>query len=114
MRFVVFVAMLGASAPSLATAQGRQAAAPQRPAPATADVDRAAQAYEQFLRAHLLEGDDVDGAIAAYRKAAAFDPASATIHADLADLFMREGRANDALQSAEQALRLARPQKRWN
>lgn len=107
MRFVVFVAMLGASAPSLATAQGRQAAPPPRPAPATADVDRAAQAYEQFLRGHLLEDDDVDGAIAAYRKAAALDPASATIHADLADLFMREGRANDALQSAEQALRLA-------
>lgn len=104
MKLVVLVAILGASAPSLVVAG--QARRPGSPAAAAAP-DRIAQAYDQFLRAHLLENEDVDAAIAAYRRASELDPTSATIHADLADLLMREGRASAALQSAEQALRLS-------
>ena len=104
MKLVVFVALIGASAPSIAAAQTRRPATPPQ---ATTAPDRTAQAYEQFLRAHLIEDEDVEGAIAAYRRAMTLDPSSATIPADLADLFMREGRANEALQAAEQALRLS-------
>lgn len=105
MKLAVFVALIGASAPSVALGQARRTppVAPQTaPAP-----DRKAQAYDQFLRAHQLQEEDVEGAIAAYRRAMVLDPTASTIPADLADLFLQEGRANEALQAAEQALRLS-------
>ncbi len=104
MKLVVLVALVGALAPSAVIAQTRRV--PPAPAPPI-EADRVAQAYEQFLLAHSLEDDDVDGAIAAYKRAMALDTTSASIPADLADLYMRESRAQDAMQAAEQALRLA-------
>ena len=92
MKIVVLVAVLGASAPLVEAAQARRPAAPP-PAQAPA---RLAQAYDQFLRAHMLEEEDVEGASAAYRRAMALDPTASAIPADLADLLMREGRANEA------------------
>jgi tetratricopeptide (TPR) repeat protein len=101
MKLVVFVALLGLATPLAASAQGARANAPA-PAP-----DRVAEAYEQFLRAHLLEdGDDVEGAIAAYKRALAADPRGADIAADLAELYLRENRANDARSAAEQAIKI--------
>src|SRR5262245_42517650 len=69
MKIVVLVAVLGASAPLVEAAQARRPAAP----PPAQAPDRLAQAYDQFLRAHMLEEEDVDGAIAAYRRAMTLD-----------------------------------------
>ena len=47
-----------------------------------------AQAYEQFLIGHHLEeNDDVNGAVAAYKKAIELDPLAADIPAELAGLY---------------------------
>jgi tetratricopeptide (TPR) repeat protein len=83
--------------------QGRSPRTTPAPKP-----DPIAQAYEQFLLAHRLkESEDADGAIAAYKRAMALDPASATIVAELADLYMRQNRAADAIAAAEQALKIS-------
>jgi tetratricopeptide (TPR) repeat protein len=100
---VVTAALLGGAVAADAQ-QSRQGAKPAAPPKA----DPVAQAYEQFLLAHRLkEDDDADGAIEAYKRAMALDPTSATIVAELADLYMRQNRAVDAISSAEQALKIA-------
>ncbi|HEX4346694.1 MAG TPA: tetratricopeptide repeat protein, partial [Vicinamibacterales bacterium] len=77
----------------------------QQPAPASSP--RTAEAYQQFLLAQRLENDDdADGAIAAYRRAMELDPASADVPAELASLYMRENRAQDAIATAESALKI--------
>jgi tetratricopeptide (TPR) repeat protein len=80
-----------------------------RPAAAAAvQPDQVAEAYAQFLLAHRLEDDDdVDGAVAAYKRAMALDPQAAEIVSELADLFMRQNRMPEALATAEQALKIA-------
>ena len=50
---------------------------------------------------------DVPGAIAAYQRAMALDPTAAEITADLADLYLDEGRVQDAMSTAEQALKVS-------
>lgn len=66
-----------------------------------------AEAYYLFLRARQLEGEgDVDGAIAAFRKAAALAPGAAEVRAELAGLFARQNRSGDALVEAQAALAL--------
>ena len=67
-----------------------------------------AQAYEQFLIGHHLEeSDDVSGAIAAYKKAMDLDPLAADIPAELAGLYLRHDRTDEAVTAAEQALKVA-------
>src|SRR5262249_19051072 len=81
------------------------AAAPARAGQPPADPT--GQAYAQFLLGHYLEeADDVNGAIAAYKRAMELDPRSAEIAAELAGLYMRQNRAQDALSTAEHALTL--------
>jgi tetratricopeptide (TPR) repeat protein len=110
MKIVAIVAILGVSSSFAEAGQARRA--PQRPAaPATAAAasqanDRVGQAYEQFLRARMIRDDDVEGAIAAYKRAMALDPSAADIPADLADLYMDEGRMSEAIATAEQALKI--------
>ncbi len=107
MRIVVLVAVLGASAPLAAAGQTRQAAPRQQATPPAPAPDRTAEAYAQFLQAHMLADEDkTDEAIAAYRRAMTLDPASATIPAELAELFFGENRATDAQGAAEQALKI--------
>src|SRR5207342_481716 len=69
MKLVVLVAVLGASAPVIAAGQTRPAA-PRRPAPPASTapaLDRTAEAYAQFLQAHLFaDAGNMDEAIAAY------------------------------------------------
>jgi tetratricopeptide (TPR) repeat protein len=99
---VVTAALLGGAVPADAQ-QSRQGTKPAPPA----KVDPVAQAYDQFLLAHRLkEDDDADGAMAAYKRAMALDPKSATIVAELADLYMRQNRAADAITAADQALKI--------
>lgn len=69
------------------------------------DPARRADAYFEFLHARRLEADgDVDGAVDALRRAAAADPASAEVRAELAALFARQNRAADAIEAAQAAL----------
>ena len=99
----LFFALTGASLAAEAGQRGRQPVAPAAQAP-----DRVAEAYAQFLLAHRLQdADDVEGAIAAYKRAMALEPTAASIGADLADMYMRQNRAADAIAAAEQALKIA-------
>jgi len=70
--------------------------------------DTIADAYHQFMLArHLEAADDAAGAITAYKRAMALDPAAADIPAELAALYMRQSRAQEALDTAEQALAIS-------
>ncbi|MDR1989973.1 MAG: tetratricopeptide repeat protein [Acidobacteriaceae bacterium] len=113
MKALVFVAVLGLVAPVAAVAQPRRPSRPapppaapaqQAPAPVPAQSGGKADVYELFLHAHAIEDEDVDGAIAAYKRAMELDPKASAIPADLADLYMREERPADAIAMAEQAL----------
>ena len=82
-------------------------AAPARAQSAQSATDRIAEAYDQFLLAQRLEDDDdADGAIAAYRRAMTLDPQAADIVAELANLYMRQNRSQDATTAAEGALKI--------
>ncbi len=69
--------------------------------------DPVAEAYFQFMLGRNLESrGDVDGAIAAYRKAMELDPKSAELPAELAALYARQSRMRDAIDAAEAALKI--------
>ena len=105
MKFAVLVAAVSVVVPSLSAAQAARSRAPQLVSASPAKV---AQAYEQFLIGHHLEEkDDVTGAIAAYKKAIELDPVAADIPAELAGLYLRHDRIDEAVSAAEQALRVA-------
>ena len=75
MRVAVLVVFLAASSSSLLEA-GQSA----RPGAQGQAADSIAEAYTQFMMAHRLEEDnDIDGAIAAYKRAIALDPQAADI-----------------------------------
>jgi len=111
MKIVAIVAILGVSSSFAEAGQARRApqrpSAPQTAAPTSQQADRLGQAYEQFLRARMIREDDVEGAIAAYKRAMTLDPTAADIPADLADLYMDEGRMSEAIATADQALKIA-------
>src|SRR5439155_8610145 len=111
MKLVLSVAILSVLASSVEAGQTRrptqQPPAPPTVAPASQTPDRVGQAYEQVLRARMMREDDVEGAIAAYKRAMALDATAADVPADLADLYMDEGRAAEAIAMAEQALKIS-------
>ena len=87
--------------------------APVAAQPATAQVapaDPAAKsgdAYAQFmLGRHLETADDIAGAIAAFKRATQLDPQSSDIPAELAGLYMRQSRLEEAVAAGEQALKI--------
>ena len=97
MKLAVLVAALGMTT-SLAAAQTRRDSVSRRQ-PAT---DKTAEAYEQFLLGHRLEENDDDaGAIAAYKRAMELDPQAADIPAELAALYLRQNKVQDAMSTAE-------------
>ena len=105
MKIAVLVAALSVSTPLAAAGQTRQPAAPT---PATAPPEKVAEAYAQFLLGHhYQEHDDEANAIAAYKRAMELDPLAAEIPAELADLYLRQNKAQEAIAAAEQALRIA-------
>lgn len=64
-------------------------------------------AYFYFIQGRTLEGKgDVAGALAAYKRAAEIEPRSSTIHAEMAGLYARAGRAAESIGEAETALTL--------
>ena len=84
-------------------------AALQTAAPVLAD------AYFYFLQGRMLEGrGDVTGAMAAYRHAAELQPKVASIHSELAGLYARAGRADDAISEGEAAVSLDKADREAN
>jgi tetratricopeptide (TPR) repeat protein len=70
--------------------------------------DNVAEAYDQFLLAHHFESDDnFEAAVAAYTRAMALDPLAGDVPADLAALYLRQNKVQEAMTSAEQALKVA-------
>jgi len=100
----VCVAVFSISIP-LAAEQARGS----RPQTAAAtSPDKIAEAYNQFLLGHRLEDqDDEAGAIAAYKRAMELDPNAADIPAELASVYLRQNKAQEAMNAAEQALKIA-------
>src|SRR5437016_11574005 len=93
MKLVVLVTILSAGVSAVGTAQPPSG--------------KLAEAYAQFLLGRHLEGEDeLDGAIAAYKRASQFDPRSADILAEMAGLYMRQNRLDDAIAAADQALKI--------
>jgi tetratricopeptide (TPR) repeat protein len=96
MKFAVFVAACSIAFPCAASAQTRP------------PISKAAEAYAQFLLAHHLEErEDENGAIAAYKRAMELDPQAADIPAELAALYLRQSKVQEAMGAAEQALKVA-------
>jgi tetratricopeptide (TPR) repeat protein len=95
MKLAVLVAACSVSLPFAAAAQTRP------------PVSKAAEAYAQFLLAHHLEErEDENGAIAAYKRAMELDPQAADIPAELAALYLRQSKVQEAMAAAEQALKV--------
>jgi tetratricopeptide (TPR) repeat protein len=96
MKFAVVVAACSIAFPCAASAQTRP------------PISKAAEAYAQFLLAHHLEErEDENGAIAAYKRAMELDPQAADIPAELAALYLRQSKVQEAMAAAEQALKVA-------
>ena len=99
--------MIASFALAASPADARQNTAATRQPTATPAADPRAEAYAQFLMAHRYEDDEnVDAAIAAYKRASTLDPRGASIVSDLANLYMRLNRATDAIAAGEQALKI--------
>jgi tetratricopeptide (TPR) repeat protein len=66
------------------------------------------EAYAQFILGHHLEeNDDIEAAIAAYKRAMQLDPSAADVPAELAAVYLRQNKVQDAMAAAEQALKIA-------
>jgi tetratricopeptide (TPR) repeat protein len=106
MKIAVLVAAFGVALP-LAAAAGPARAQRTAP-PATASTDKLGEAYALFLLGHRLEdADDVNGAIAAYKRAMELDPTAADIGGELSGLYLRQNKVQEAMAAAEQALKIA-------
>ena len=93
---VLFVALALAGPPPVA--------AQTTTAPDAETSDRA-EAYRLFMLGRHLEGEgDVDGAVRAYRDAARLDATAGEPLAELAGLYVRAGREDEALAAANEAL----------
>jgi tetratricopeptide (TPR) repeat protein len=106
MKIAVLVALFSVSLPLAAASDQSR---PQQPQPArTAPPDKIGEAYLHFMLAHRLEeADDSNGAIAEYKRAMELDPTAADIPGELAGLYLRENKIQEAMATAEQALRIA-------
>jgi tetratricopeptide (TPR) repeat protein len=107
MKVAVLVVLLaGSTAVPGAAQSGRQGRG--APPPAVSASSTVSEAYDQYLLGLRLEREEnVDGAIAAFRRAMALDPAAADVPAELAALYMRQNRIGEAMTAAEQALKIA-------
>src|SRR6185436_12337962 len=111
MKFAALVAVFSVSLP-LAAAQQPGAGRAQ---PAPASTDKVAEAYNQFLLGHRLEeADDVNGAVSAYKRAMELDPTAADIPGELAGLYLRQNKIQEAMATAEQALKVAQANREAN
>jgi tetratricopeptide (TPR) repeat protein len=103
---VLFVFLAGSVAVAEPAQSGRQTRGTSPP-PASASSS-AADAYDQYMLGLRLERDsNVEGAIAAFKRALTLDPSAAEVSAELAGLYMRQNRIAEAMTAAEQALKVA-------
>ena len=101
------VAVLAAGL-TLAAVIGAPVAAQTAAVTPTTDVAaRGGDAYAQFmLGRHLETADDIPGAIAAFKRAAQLDPKSSDVVAELAGLYMRQSRLDEAIAAGDEALKI--------
>lgn len=77
------------------------------PAAAQPPTPRQAEAYYEFLLGRSLENDgEIEAAIAAHQRASRLDPTSADLPAELAAVYARQGRFDEARTAAEAAIAL--------
>ena len=112
MKLAALVVAFGVSIPLAADARvGVQGSSPrgQRPVNAAAtSPDKVAEAYAQFLLGHRFEeNEDETSAIAAYKRAMELDPTAADIPAQLAGVYLKQSKAQEAMSAAQAALKLA-------
>jgi len=70
--------------------------------------DKIAEAYDQFLLGrHLKDAENIDGAIAAFKRAIELDPEAADVVSELASVYLQQNRFDEAVAAAEQALKIA-------
>src|SRR2546426_11562270 len=98
MKLAVLLVVLAGSVVVAEPAQsGRQSQARGASTSASPSAN-VAEAYDQYLLGRHLERDDnIEAAIAAYKRAATLDPTSGDIPAELAALYMRQNRVGDAM-----------------
>ena len=83
-------------------------AAPAQDRAQTAPANRSGEDYDESLVGPSPRTtDNIDGAIAAFKRATQLDPRSADIVAELAGLYMRQNRLDEAIAAGEQALKVA-------
>ena len=111
MKIAAFVAALSVSVPIAADARAGAQGSPRGPrsAPATtASPDKVADAYAQFLLGHRFEeSEDETSAIAAYKRAMELDPMAAEIPAQLAGVYLKQSKAQEAIAAAEASIKIA-------
>jgi len=104
MKLAVLAVVFSVSIPLAA----EQAGGSRQPASAPTSPDKIAEAYNQFLLGHRLEEkDDESGAIAAFKRAMELDPNAAEIPAELASVYLRQNKVQEAMSAAEQSLKIA-------
>jgi tetratricopeptide (TPR) repeat protein len=109
MKLAVLIAACGVSISlaGAATAGAQGAPRGQRPAAGTAP-DKIADAYAQFLLGHRFEeNEDETSAIVAYKRAMELDPNAAEIPAQLAGLYLKQSKVQEAMAAAEASLKIA-------
>jgi tetratricopeptide (TPR) repeat protein len=105
MKLAALLIFLAGSFAAVEAGQSDRSARSATPVPAASTS--VAEAYNQYLVGRRLEReDDVDGAIAAFKRASTLDPAAAEPQAELAALYMRQNRISDAITAAEKALKV--------
>lgn len=113
MKLAALIVAVSVSIPCAVDARAGGQASPsrgQRPAPplTTAAPDKVGEAYAQFLLGHRFEeNEDETSATAAYKRAMALDPIAAEIPAQLAGLYLKQSKVQDAMATAEIALKIA-------
>lgn len=110
MKWAALIAVFGASIPLAADAAAVQGTArgQRSPSAVASSPEAVADAYAQFLLGHRFEeNEDETSAIAAYKRAMELDPTSAEIPAQLAGLYLKQSKVQEAMTAAEAALKIA-------
>jgi tetratricopeptide (TPR) repeat protein len=110
MKLAVLIAACGVTILLASDARSAEGAASgQRPAtPAASSSEKMADAYAQFMLGHRFEeNEDETSAVAAYKRAMELDPNSAEIPAQLGGLYLKQNKVQEAMASAEAALKIA-------
>jgi tetratricopeptide (TPR) repeat protein len=111
MKLAVLLAACSVSIPLVADARAASQNAPRgqrSTATTTASAEKVADAYAQFLLGHRFEeNEDETSAIAAYKRAMELDPNAAEIPAQLAGLYLKQSKVQEAMAAAESSLKIA-------